>query len=213
MAELERIATLVDWPATPAFQVPAELPRRRSILVPALVAAVVAAIGIAFAVPDARSAILRFLQLGGVAVERVDTLPRAERRALAAALGVPVTRAEADAILGEPFRRAGVPLYRAGPVVSALLPGDLLLSELRANGAVLKKLAGGATSANWISVGGAPALWIAGRDHVVLAPALPPRFAGSTLVWQDGGVTFRLEGRTLTRARAIEIARRLLATG
>lgn len=214
MTELEQLAPLVEWPATPSFALRAELPkRRRGFLVPALVAAALVALGVAFAVPDARSAVLRFFHLGGVTVERVDTLPRAERRALADALGVPVSRSDAAAVLGEPFREPRVRLYRSGTVISALLAGDVLLSEIPGDTMLLKKLAGSATSARWLSLGPAPAVWISGGEHVVIAPTLPPRYAGNTLLWRDGAITFRLEGRGLTLARARDLARRLLTAG
>lgn len=213
MAELEQLAPLVEWPATPSFHIAAERPHRRGLLVPALVAAVLAALAVAFAVPDARSAILRFLHLGGVTIERVDTLPRAERRALVDALGAPVSPSDAAAVLGEPFREPGVRLYRSGPVISTLLAGDVLLSEVRSSEVMLKKLADGSTSAQWLSVGPAPTVWISGGEHVFVAPRLPARYAGNTLLWQDGTITFRLEGRGLTLARARELARRLLTAG
>ena len=78
-----------------------------------------------FAVPQARSAILRFFHLGGVTVERVTTLPAAEERPLAVGLGAPVSRAEAEAVLGGPValpRVNGEPqLYEREGVVSAVL--------------------------------------------------------------------------------------------
>jgi hypothetical protein len=210
MPELERLVDVVEWPATPAFVIPAEQPRRRNVLAPALVAAALVAVGVAFAVPDARSAILRLLHLGGVTIERVDTLPAAQHRELVAVLGVPVSRADAAVFLGERFREPGVRLYRNGEIISALLPGDVLLSELRANEQFFKKLVGGLTSAEWLSLGPTAAVWITGEEHVFIAPTLPSRYAGNTLLWQDGPVTFRLEGRGLTLERAKAIARRLL---
>jgi hypothetical protein len=210
MPELERLADVIEWPETPSFALPAAQPRQRRALVPALVAAAVLAVAVAFAVPDARSAILRFLHLGGVTIERVDTLPAADRTALLDALGVPVSRSDAAVFLGEPFREPGVRLYRNGEIISALLPGGVLLSELRSNELFFKKLVGGLTSADWLSLGPTAAVWINGREHVFIAPTLPPRYAGNTLLWRDGPVTFRLEGRGLTLERAETIAKRLL---
>ena len=54
-----------------------------------------------------------------------------------------------------------------------------------------------------------PGIWIHGGRHVLLAPLLPPRYAGNTLVWQRGAITFRLEGRGLTQAGALRLARTL----
>jgi hypothetical protein len=53
-----------------------------------------------------------------------------------------------------------------------------------------------------------PAIWIYGR-HTVSDPMLPIRLAGNTLVWQRGAITYRLEGRGLTLARARALAREL----
>lgn len=128
MTELERaLASLeLEWPATPAFDL--RRPARRRAWTIALAAALVA-LGVAFAVPQSRAALLRVLHLGGVTVERVRTLPPAEQRSLASTLGTPVGAAEAKALLGRPFGVAAR-LYRFGDVVSALLPGPVLLSEL-----------------------------------------------------------------------------------
>ena len=90
MPELERsLRTLqVEWPATPDVASRLELaPRRSRRWIAVAAVAVALAIGAAFAVPQSRSAILRFFHLGGVSVERVETLPPAEQRPLAAALG------------------------------------------------------------------------------------------------------------------------------
>jgi hypothetical protein len=214
MTDLERMIEQldVDWPSTPSFSVPVSAQRRRRRL--ALVAVVVLiAVGVAFAVPSARSAILRFFHLRGVTIERVATLPRAESRPLQASLGAPVTRAEAQRLLGVPFAAAGVQVYRRGRAVSALVRVQtvVLLTEFRSGGgeAVLKKLAAGPAGVEWTTVApDVPAVWIRGR-HVLIEPLLPPRYAGNTLLWQRGDVTFRLEGRSLTLSEARRLAARL----
>jgi hypothetical protein len=181
--------------------------RRRWPLAVAL--AVVLALAAAFAVPQSRGALLRFFHLGGVSVEQVDTLPPA---ALRESLGTPIDAAGAEQLLGRPFAVAGVQLYRAGRVVSAVVDGDLLLSQLRTGSdvAILKKFYAAGTSVTGVSLAAdTPALWLQGKPHVVvIPPALPPRYAGNTLVWMHGPFTYRLEGRSLTleRARAIALA-------
>jgi hypothetical protein len=206
MAELERaLASLeVEWPATPAFDL--RRPARRRAWLLALAAAVLA-LGVAFAVPASRAALLRVLHLGGVTVERVRTLPPAEERSLASSLGTPVSTAEAASLLGRPFGVAGR-LYRSGTVISTLLPGPVVLSEFRTGpgSMILKKLVGVATTAKPVQVGGAPGVWIAGARHVVVAPPVPPRLAGNVLIWVRGPITYRLEGRDLTLERAQELA-------
>src|SRR4051812_40834726 len=208
MSELERaLAELdVDWPATPAF---IYRRRRRPLLVP--VVAVVLAVAAAFAVPQSRGAIVRFFHLGGDRIERVQRLPSAQERALRDSLGAPTTQAEARHLLDRPFGAPGARVYLAGRVVSTLLPGNILFSELQtgADPFLLKKFAGAATTVEPVSIDGAPGVWIFGGRHVFLLPTLPQRYAGNTLVWQRDGITYRLEGHGLTLARATALARRL----
>lgn len=216
MTELERALASVelDWPATPAFDLRRPARRRRPLL--AAVGAVAVAVAVAFAVPPARSAILDFLHLRGVAVERVGTLPAAEERSLAASLGPPIGEREAALLLGRPFRfPAGVHgrLHRSGDAVSMLLaaPDPVLLSELRpgvTGGIVLKKVVGASTAAEPLTVEGSPGVWIGGR-HVFELPPSSPRLAGPVLLWERGSVLYRLEGKRLTLARARAIASRI----
>jgi hypothetical protein len=105
MTELERALVLLgrelDFPAEPDLppRVRARIERKRRVrrtLVFA-VALVVVAFGIAMAVPDARSSILRFFHIGSATVERVHTLPPARERPLAAGLGPALSRHDAEA--------------------------------------------------------------------------------------------------------------------
>jgi hypothetical protein len=209
---LEQLSPHLDWPATPTFRLTYR--RRRRWL--AAVAVVALALAVAFAVPPARSALLRFLHIRGVSIERVDTLPPAQERSLADSLGVPITAADARALLAQPFQAPDdlrPQLYRSGQSVSALLatPDPVLLTELRGgvDGPMLmKKLVGGLTDARFVDLGlGGPAVWISGSEHYYLAPPLPPRLAGNTLLWVRGPLTYRLEGKTLTLALARKLAR------
>jgi hypothetical protein len=228
MGELERaltaLAAEVEWPETPALELrleaapsPARRPWWRRPLVVAI-ALVAVAIGIAFAVPPARSAILDFFHLGGVTVERVSTLPPAEQRPLGAALGRRVSEVEARRILGMPFalpRVYGTPqLYESSGVVSAVIatPEPVLVSELRVpgGGGVLKKVAGASTVVERAELGpGREGLWIEGEQHVVYWLTAPPRLAGNVLLWEGRGVTYRIEGKHLTKERALELARQM----
>jgi hypothetical protein len=214
MAELERelqsLAAELRWPATPPLRSPLEARGRRSARPLALaLALLLVAVAVALAVPPARSAILRVLHLGGVSVRRVDTLPHAPARPLAAGLGPVVGRARAEAVLGAAVHGPGPFHLRAG-VVSTLLPSPapLLLSELRTGPVpvVLKQLAGTGTAATWLEIHGSPAIWLVGARHVVRFPDAPARLAGNVLVWQAGSITLRLEGPRLDRATAVRIA-------
>src|SRR5438874_2913783 len=97
--ERELRALDVEWPPTPHLRLALEpLVRRRSRrpLFAAVALALVALVA-AFAVPQSRGAILRFLHLGGESIEFVQTLPHAEQRPLEAGLGRSVSEAEARA--------------------------------------------------------------------------------------------------------------------
>jgi len=227
MSELERALTALgrelEWPETPVLELRLEAaarsrrrPRRRALAL--ALAAIAVAIGIAFAVPPARSAILDFFGLGAVKVERVSTLPAAEERPLGAGLGRAVSYAEAEGILGGPVVLPDVSgrpqLYERNGVISAVLatPEPVLVSALRPLGGeyLLKKLAGISTTVEDVAIDDERrGLWIAGEEHVVYWLDAPPRLAGNVLVWEDGGVTYRVEGKRLTRERALELAREM----
>jgi len=220
MSELERELTLlgreVDWPATPELRLRLEgVPRRNRRPLVLAIALAVLAVAIAFAVPPARSAILRVLHIGGATVERVDTLPEAEERPLAAGLGRPVSVSEATEILGRapllPDTDGTPTLYEQDGVVSTLLAGPepLLLSEVRSDygPGLMKKVAAGGTSVEWVQVTPeVEGIWLSGAPHVFFFPATPPRVAGKVLLWETDTMTFRLEGAELTRADALRLA-------
>ena len=214
MTELERALRVlpVDWPATPDVAARLELrPRRHRVLVAAVAVAV--AVGAAFAVPDSRGAILRFFHLRGATVERVDTLPPAEARALTAGLGKPIGDVGARSVLGAPFLPSdhGSLFDRYGFVSTLLaIPQPALLTEF-GSPSLIKKFATG--NVEWISIGpGVVGLWVPGH-HVVVFSGTSPRLAGNVLLWVSRNVTFRLEAPGLTKTRAVQLAREILGTG
>src|SRR5437899_11608372 len=95
MTELERalvaLGRELDIPPEPdlrsriAERIERRRPRHRRAAVLAL--ALLSALGIALAVPPARSAILRFFHIGAVTIERVEPLPAARGGSLAPGLG------------------------------------------------------------------------------------------------------------------------------
>jgi len=215
MTELERdlrsLGSAVSWPPAPDGVSRLELGRRRRrVLVPAVALALVALIA-ALAVPQSRSAILRFFHLRGVTVEQVETLPPAAERPLAAGLGAPTDDAGAETVLGGPFQPARHgQLYEQDAIVSTLIRGPLLLSEFGAP-EFLKKFA--TSHVAWLQVEpGVQGLWISGERHVVLFPGASPRLAGNVLVWATNTRTYRLEGRDLARADALRLARAIIGT-
>ena len=236
MNELEqRLVALgheLDVPESPdvAARVLARLgdprtPFRRPRLVLALATLALAALVATLAIPDARSALLRFLQIGGARIELVDDLPEVAGPAeLELMLGKRVSLAEArveagfdllepdeepDAVfLGE--RDTVWFLYGTPDAVRLLVsqtPGVRIDEPF-----VLKKLAAGGTRVEGASVRGSRAYFLSGEPHVVLlldelGEEIPEslRLARDVLVWEERDRTVRLEG-DLTLDEALELA-------
>ncbi|MFI7079457.1 hypothetical protein ACIBO1_19355 [Micromonospora sp. NPDC049903] len=118
-----------------------------------------------------------------------------------AALGPPdrVLVADPDGAGGH---RVATLLYRGGQIRLDAFDGRL-------DGVFFKQVGG--SGAQWMEIGGRQAVWIAGphpvsyvdRDGVVREESA--RLAAATLIWEQGGVTYRLEGE-LTKDEAVEIA-------
>lgn len=196
----------------PAVRVRLEPRRSRRPLVLALAAAVLVALAAALAVPSARSTVLRFFHLGGVTIERVETLPAADERPLTEGLGPSMSVDEAT--IAASFR----PLLPAGIHRVHVNEGAILVL-LRAHGRRVlltefggsfyaKKVLGGETQVEEVRVGPDPGLWVAGARHVFRMPSQAPRMAGNVLLWTHGEVTLRLEGE-ITKAEAVRLALRL----
>jgi hypothetical protein len=194
--------------------------RRTAALAFALVAIAVAT---AFAVPQARTAILRFFHLGGATVVRVETLPPAVERKQAGGLGTPMSRAAAERVLG--FRLA-LPRFAGKGPGRVYVIGDslgtvvvrwhgrrVLLSEFPSFGVTsLKKLSGNATVVDFVEVNGRAGLWLQGGPHTLTYfdrqrgySEGPVLIRGNVLLWLRGQLTLRLEGK-LTRSQAIALA-------
>lgn len=238
MSELElRLQALaVEWPETPELAVAVEQrlavarprrprwTRRRSLAVALAVLAV--ALGATFAVPGARSALLRFFHLQGVTVELVDELPAVrpaesldglgERVSLDAARRAAGFELLRPRVLGEPdavyFKQvAGMVSFVYGEepavrVVFSQVPG-------RVEPVFLKKIAGGGTRVEQVTVDGEPGLFLSGAPHFFMyvgrdggSRGEPLYLARDALLWERGPLTLRLEGE-LTLERALEIAR------
>jgi hypothetical protein len=189
-------------------------PRRLWLRIAAVAAvAVAAAVGIAFAVPPARSAILRFLGLEGVTIVRVEKLPPATSGD--AVIGQPTTLDGAARRLG--FRALlpdlGAPeaVYLDPSDQAVLLlygkPARLRLEETRLG--VFSKIVTIQQYVERVTVNGNPGVWFS-VVHVVDDFFSQPRLAGNALIWEQDGLTLRLEGR-FTKAQALRIARSVRA--
>jgi hypothetical protein len=221
--ELRALAAFVDFPAERdlASAVRARLTRRpaRTRALVVVLVALALALAVAFAVPPARSAILRFLHLRGVRIELVDRLPEV-KTAGPLDLGVPIAlRAAArtagfeplrSSLLGDPDRVTwdGAMLW--------LAYGDvrLLVSEFRGSARLdlVKKAVEPRTVITPVRVHGQPGYFLSGATHFLyVAPTdlvrdERVRLARNVLLWQHGPLTLRLEG-DLSLPRALEVAR------
>jgi hypothetical protein len=223
MTELERalLALDVEFPAEPDLVagVRTRIERRRVWRRPLIfaVALGLVAFGIAMAVPDARSAILRFFHIGSVSIERVETLPPAQQRPLTAGLGTPMSRAAAESEAGLRMRLPkGVhsTQYYVRPGLIATLfrvEGEpVLLVEFQGDQVSLtKKFAGSETRVEPAAIGEF-GLWLTGGRHVMRwsSGELETRLAGNVLLWLQDERTYRLEG-ALSKEKMLELGRQI----
>lgn len=197
---------------------------RRLVLVLAVIA--VAALLATLAIPDARSALLRFLDLGGARIELVDELPPVAQTppGLEFTLGERVS-------LDEARRSASFDLLELEEAPDAVYLGDrgtvwflygepdavrLLVAQTPRLAVdepfVLKKLAESGTRVEQASVRGARAYFVSGEPHVVMlldefGMTIPEsvRLAQDVLLWEERGRTVRVEG-DLSLEQALEVA-------
>lgn len=234
MSELENrlsaLAAEIDYPEAPELVAAVELrigPRRsshrRRRLLFALVLLLAVVAGVLAASPGARSAFLELFRLRGATVSRVERLPRAGARATLAP-GRPVPLAEAQRLVDFRIRLPHVPADRSvrevlldeGAGVVSLVwccQPTLVLTEFRGDVTPLvQKLVPQSASVDRVEIEGRRGLWIEGGPHVVFFRArdgsfrsYPVKVEGNVLLWVDGDVTLRLEGR-ISRSDAIELA-------
>lgn len=220
--ELRALATWVELPEerdlAPAVRarLRGRPSRRRAFVV--VLAATLLAVAIAFAVPPARSAILRVFHLQGASIEYVDRLPSVRTAPLD--LGVPVRPTDAEqtagfrplssTLLGRPDEvtwDGALLWYRYGR--TRLLVSQFLGSE---RPELLKKVVRPETMITPVYVNGEPGYFVTGGTHFLYLAAdgvireEPVRLSKNVLLWQHGPLTLRLEG-DFTLARALRIAR------
>jgi hypothetical protein len=216
MTELERalvaLGDELDFPQSRDVwpQVADRLQRRRWVR-PAVfaLAAGVVALGIALAVPQARSAIQKFFHIGSVTVEQVETLPPAQTRPFATGLGPALRRptvklpasVTATAYYERPGMAAALLRYRGRQVLYARLTGDQMVFT--------KKFVGPTTHVEDARIG-EWGMWLSGGMHVLRwdRGSAQTRLAGNVLIWLSNGVTYRLEGE-LTKGQMLALARQI----
>jgi hypothetical protein len=216
MTELEQALVAlgheVEFPATPdvAGAVRARLAGRRwrrPVVFGVAVAAV--AIGVAMAVPPARSAILRFFHIGSVTVERVETLPPAQTLPFSTGLGPAVSHPTlklpegitATRYYQRPGLAAALLRYRGKQILYAVLRGDQM--------GFTKKFVTPATRVEEARIG-EWGMWFSGGMHVLMwrYGNVHTRLAGNVLIWLQNGTTYRLEG-PLDKSQMLALGRRI----
>jgi len=226
-AKLRALSAVVEWPPTPdlAGRLAGRLvaaPRRpvwtRRRLSLALAAAFLIAISLAVT-PPAREAIAGWLGIGHVAIRRVPVLPSpsgpvpagrkqvslAEARgAVGFAVRVPPGLVEAVYVVGGP----------PGGEVQFQLAENRLVTETggRFDERFLGKIVGPGTDVSMVIVNGHPGVWIHGAPHAVAYLDTSGEFrlenlriVGDVLLWEEGGVVFRIEGAS-SQAAALVLA-------
>jgi hypothetical protein len=229
MTELERalvaLGNELDFPEVPDLtsRVRERLQRRRWVRPVVFAVALGAlALGVALAVPPARSAILKFFHIGAATVERVETVPPAQHRPLAAGLGPALTRSAAEARaqvdLKLPKVTAPTRYYAQPGLIATLLQVDgkpVLLSEMKGDQmGLFKKFAGPATKVQPVDLGEF-GLWIQGGAHVLMwqfnygeLHRVETRLAGTVLLWLSEDTTYRLEC-DLDKGRMLQLAHQI----
>jgi hypothetical protein len=212
----------IDFPPEPDLVVRVrerlEQPRsRRPWLVLALAA--VAAVGALLAIPQTRAAIFDLFHIGGVEVQRVATQPQAPSRRTY--LGTEVGYGQAQSRVDFPLVTPDTPFttYYDGSVGGGMVSmtwNGLVLSQWQGDQlAFAQKQVGPNSQTVSVSVNGAPGLWITGARHEIVyrdatgqIDAKTRRLVGNVLLWDKGGITYRLEGAK-TRSRALAAIRNL----
>jgi hypothetical protein len=199
--------------------------RRRWAL--AVAVAVLALVGATLAIPEARSAFFRILDVGGERIQLVDELPEIEvAEDLESTLGERVTLEDARERAGFELRelddadpdrvylgeRGTVWLLYGSPVNPRLLVAQTPL--LAVDEPTLFKKVASEADVELVAVDGARGLFVGGAHYLFLVDesGVPieasARLAEDVLLWDQGGVAYRLEG-DFDRERALELARTL----
>ncbi len=202
-----------------------------------LVAAAVVLVVVAttLAVAPAREAVARWLGIGGVRIVRIEQTDQTDRSDVSAppATTAPgpdapvdldavvrrlpfVVRLPATDTVGEPQAAAVDPAVPSGLLEVRYRDVTLVALASQPGGQpVLTKVLGPGTTTRPVRVGVASGLWITGDPHEVAFVDPDGAFqvdrvrrAGDVLLWEDDGVTYRIEGAP-SLEQALVVARSL----
>jgi hypothetical protein len=229
LVELGRELDVPDGPdLAPAVLARIEVRRERVTvrrLTLALALVVLATVAATLAIPEARSALFRVLDVGGARIELVDELPQVTtppdlELTLGKAVSLDEARREAGFAIREPDEAPdSVYLGDRGTVwfvygipervrlLVAQTPRHTIDQVLFA-----KKLAAAGTRVEPVAVGGSGGVYLSGEPHVLLLldergnpVEESARLARNVLLWEEGGIAFRLEG-VFGLERGLELA-------
>ena len=231
---LRDLGASIDWPAPVDFTtrlrlVPAERSQRRG---PAWAAAAVAVLLLVLFVPDARRAVGNLLEVAGIRIEFGSETNLPPPTDLAP--GRPAEMAEARQAVDFPILtpgtlepptsihllewELGTQVFMAWsaregmPEVGASGVG-LLLAQFRADldEDFFSKILLQGTTVEAVNVNGARGFWLSGAPHEFMFETGRPdlvadgtRLTGNVLIWETGGITYRLESNLgINESRAI----------
>jgi len=238
--QLRELAPAIEWPAAPDLapavrrRIEAEpAPRftfaragRRALVV--ALAVLLVAVAAVMAVPSARTAVLDWLGLRGVTVQRVETLPTVPEPSDELGVGELVTADEAGDLAGFPQPDAAAtslgppdeirytPDVGNGQVAYIWRDDDdriaTLLTVFRAgiDERYIEKMVDASGDFSQVDVDGESGIWVEGIHFFMYQ--LPSgdgvnetaRLSRNALLWEHGDLLYRLEGDlTLEQARAI----------
>ena len=223
---LRAVGTRLDVPPTPQVT-DAVLARldspvaRRPVgrLVAAAVAVLIAFLTAVVVSPTVRAAVYDLLRVGGVEIHENEKAPPPVSVE-------PVLPGERDVSLAEAREAAPFPLRLPAhlgdpdnvrlingnpPRVVSMAFGAVRIDQFDGGLAPMFSKFAGADDIRQVTVDGGPGVWV-DRPHVVIyndrdgtQHEETARLAGSTLIWEKNGITYRVEG-ALTQPEAIAIA-------
>jgi hypothetical protein len=224
-ADLRDLGRRLDVPPTPELtsavlhRLDAPAPHRRvPRLVTAAVAAVLALAAAMVVSPAVRAAVFDLLRIGGVELHQNEPaptptletpLPGERDVTLAQARDAVDFTLRLPAGLGEPDT-----VRMVDDRVVSMSFGDLRIDQFDGGLDPMFEKFAAADDVHRVSVGDLPGIWV-DRPHVVLYAdergvlrEEAARLAGSTLIWEDDGITYRVEG-DLTQLEALAVAESL----
>lgn len=227
---LRDLSTRLDVPSTPDMTTevlarldtsPARRVRPVRRVIAAAVAAVLALVTAMIVSPAVRAAVYDFFRIGGVEIHQDQQAPHPPsiEPTLSGERDVTLDQARAEAefplklpaSLDAPdnVRLAGTP-----PRVVSMAFGDVRVDQFDGGLDPMFTKFASADDIHHVHVGADPAIWVA-RPHVVIytdrdgtQQESSARLSASTLIWESGGITYRIEG-DLTQIQALDLAESL----